>query len=169
MYNTKYILDLVSIMIPAPSLLAMGYRPPFQINPNWSFPEFLDNLFAYYRGGGIQSTGYRLNHMRNWLSMSGCSRAIEAIRQLEDEAESDDEAAIAASLWMSVTSYRRLKKFVNQLPDDRLQDQIERPLKAFVSYKWESGEHVAWVRKLAASLRNHGIDAILDQWEVRYG
>jgi len=42
-------------------------------------------------------------------------------------------------------------------------------VKAFISYKWESGEHVAWVRGLAADLRASGIEAILDQWEVRLG
>lgn len=42
-------------------------------------------------------------------------------------------------------------------------------LTAFMSYKWESEAHVEWVRKLAADLRSRGIDAKLDQWEVRFG
>ena len=40
---------------------------------------------------------------------------------------------------------------------------------AFLSYKGESEEHSAWVRKLATDLCARGIDAILDQWEVRLG
>lgn len=43
------------------------------------------------------------------------------------------------------------------------------PVKAFLSYKWESEAHSDWVRKLAVDLRNMGVEAILDQFEVRYG
>jgi len=46
---------------------------------------------------------------------------------------------------------------------------VPKPIRAFISYKWESPEHVEWVSKLAAALRARGIEAILDQWEVRYG
>jgi hypothetical protein len=42
-------------------------------------------------------------------------------------------------------------------------------LRTFISYKWESPEHVAWVKTLSTDLRTNGIDAILDQWEVRLG
>lgn len=52
---------------------------------------------------------------------------------------------------------------VNSLPP------FEQRLKVFVSYKWESEEHVAWVKRLAKDLRKSGIDAKLDQWEVKYG
>lgn len=142
-------------------------RQPFTINPGWSFREFLDHLFSYYRGRGIQSTGFRLNAMRSWLSMAGGTKAVEALRDLETAAETDDETELAESLWMSKGSYRGLKRFANSLPND-----MSKPIptiKAFVAYKWESGEHVAWVRKLAADLRAEGIEAILDQWEVRLG
>lgn len=40
---------------------------------------------------------------------------------------------------------------------------------AFISYSWESEEHKNWVRKLATDLRANGVDALLDQWEVRLG
>lgn len=36
----------------------------------------------------------------------------------------------------------------------------------FISYAWESGELKEWVKYLATQLRNNGIDAKLDQWEV---
>jgi TIR domain len=42
-------------------------------------------------------------------------------------------------------------------------------IRAFISYKRESNEHSAWVQQLAAGLRARGIDAILDQWEVKLG
>jgi hypothetical protein len=147
----------------------MGNRP-FQINPRWSWFEFLNELFTHYRGGGIQSTGYRLNAMRNWLTMVGRTRAMEAIQTLELEAETDNEKEIATSLWMSESSYKTLKRFVLNLPSDE-PDTLQPPqsVKAFISYKWESGEHVAWVRKFASELRARGIEALLDQWAVRYG
>ena len=40
---------------------------------------------------------------------------------------------------------------------------------AFISYSWDDDPHKAWVRNLAVRLRNDGVDAILDQWEVVAG
>ena len=42
-------------------------------------------------------------------------------------------------------------------------------LKAFISYKWEDTAHNQWVQQFATDLRSNGIEAILDQWEVRLG
>lgn len=39
----------------------------------------------------------------------------------------------------------------------------------FISYTWESDELKTWVKELATKLRNNGIDAKLDQWEVVHG
>jgi hypothetical protein len=41
--------------------------------------------------------------------------------------------------------------------------------KVFVSYSHEEPEHDSWVLDLAASLRNKGVDAMLDQWDLRPG
>ncbi|WP_424002515.1 toll/interleukin-1 receptor domain-containing protein [Maribacter sp. IgM3_T14_3] len=38
--------------------------------------------------------------------------------------------------------------------------------RTFISYAWESEEVKKWVKELATELRNDGIDAKLDQWEV---
>lgn len=43
------------------------------------------------------------------------------------------------------------------------------PPKVFVSYSHEGPEHDAWVVDLAASLRKNGVDASLDQWNLRPG
>ena len=43
------------------------------------------------------------------------------------------------------------------------------PLKVFISYKWEEPTHYQWVEKYASDLRQAGIEAILDKWEVRLG
>ncbi len=41
--------------------------------------------------------------------------------------------------------------------------------RAFVSYSHDSQEHKKWVLDLAIRLRNNGIDAVLDQWELKPG
>ena len=39
----------------------------------------------------------------------------------------------------------------------------------FLSYSHDSAAHKAWVRKLAEDLRGQGVDATLDQWDLRPG
>jgi hypothetical protein len=39
----------------------------------------------------------------------------------------------------------------------------------FLSYSHDSDAHKAWVRKLAEDLRHQGVDARLDQWDLRPG
>lgn len=41
--------------------------------------------------------------------------------------------------------------------------------KVFVSYSHDSQDHKKWVLEFATRLRNNGIDAILDQWDLRPG
>ncbi len=41
--------------------------------------------------------------------------------------------------------------------------------RVFVSYSWESPEHKSWVKKLATHLRKHGVETLLDQWELAPG
>ena len=39
--------------------------------------------------------------------------------------------------------------------------------KVFISYSHDSPEHKRWVSELGAKLRRNGVDAILDQWELK--
>lgn len=39
----------------------------------------------------------------------------------------------------------------------------------FISYSWDSPEHKRWVSQLATRLRQDGVDAILDQWDLGPG
>jgi formylglycine-generating enzyme required for sulfatase activity len=39
----------------------------------------------------------------------------------------------------------------------------------FLSYSHDSAAHKAWVRKLAEDLRGQGVDATLDEWDLRHG
>ena len=41
--------------------------------------------------------------------------------------------------------------------------------KVFISYSHDSIEHKKWIMELAVRLRNNGIDAIIDQWELQPG
>lgn len=43
------------------------------------------------------------------------------------------------------------------------------PPKVFVSYSWDSPEHLEWVRRLVIDLRSHGVDAISDRTHLRFG
>jgi hypothetical protein len=43
------------------------------------------------------------------------------------------------------------------------------PPKVFISYSWTTQEHVQWVIELATDLRNSGVDAILDKWDLKEG
>ena len=42
-------------------------------------------------------------------------------------------------------------------------------IKAFISYSWDNEEHKNWVLKFASDLVRHGVDVILDQWDLRLG
>ncbi len=41
--------------------------------------------------------------------------------------------------------------------------------KVFISYAWESEEHLEWVKALANRLLSDGIDAVLDQYDLELG
>jgi len=41
--------------------------------------------------------------------------------------------------------------------------------KAFISYSHDSPEHKNWVLNLATRLRSSGVDAVIDQWDLRPG
>lgn len=41
--------------------------------------------------------------------------------------------------------------------------------RAFISYAWDTPEHQAWVRDLAARLRADGVNTTLDQWALQPG
>lgn len=44
----------------------------------------------------------------------------------------------------------------------------ENPI-VFMSYSHDSEEHKEWVKSLATRLRGHGVDVILDQWDLHIG
>lgn len=44
----------------------------------------------------------------------------------------------------------------------------EHPI-VFISYSHDSDEHKEWVKRLATLLRGHGVDVVLDQWDLHVG
>jgi hypothetical protein len=46
---------------------------------------------------------------------------------------------------------------------------LQRPPLVFISYSWDSPEHRAWVTQFAMSLRQKGVEVVLDQWHTRFG
>ncbi|MEB1490063.1 toll/interleukin-1 receptor domain-containing protein [Xanthomonas campestris pv. campestris] len=50
-----------------------------------------------------------------------------------------------------------------------LEDDSTQPPKVFVSYSWDSQEHIDWVGRLVRDLRASGIDAISDRTHLRLG
>lgn len=45
----------------------------------------------------------------------------------------------------------------------------EIPPKLFISYSWTTPDHEAWVIQFATKLRESGVDAILDKWDLKEG
>ncbi|MGF1773846.1 toll/interleukin-1 receptor domain-containing protein [Vibrio wakamikoensis] len=43
------------------------------------------------------------------------------------------------------------------------------PPKVFISYSHDSVEHKKWVLDFATTLRNRGVDAVIDQWDLKPG
>lgn len=48
------------------------------------------------------------------------------------------------------------------------ENNVEVP-KVFMSYSHDNEDHVEWVKDLSTSLRKHGVDVILDQWDLEIG
>ncbi len=47
-------------------------------------------------------------------------------------------------------------------------DEVNNPT-VFISYSHDDLQHMKWVLKLATDLRSHGVDVILDQWDLKVG
>lgn len=43
------------------------------------------------------------------------------------------------------------------------------PPRVFISYSHDSAEHKQWILDFATTLRNRGVDAVLDQWDLKPG
>lgn len=55
-----------------------------------------------------------------------------------------------------------------QIKDEKMSASTEHP-KVFISYSWTNLEHEQFVVDLATALRSHGVDAVLDKWDLKPG
>ena len=71
---------------------------------------------------------------------------------------------------------KRLRHSLNRMPGQgfkKAPDPIIKPTQTedlipvvFISYSWDNPEHENWIITLATKLRENGIDAILDKWDI---
>lgn len=61
------------------------------------------------------------------------------------------------------------EKAFKEISNEKLSSNNENAPKVFISYSWDGKAHENWVLNLATKLRENGIDAILDQWELELG
>jgi len=61
------------------------------------------------------------------------------------------------------------EKAFKEISNEKSFSNNENAPKVFISYSWDGEAHENWVLKLATKLRDNGIDAILDQWELEPG
>ncbi|WP_311327708.1 toll/interleukin-1 receptor domain-containing protein [Capnocytophaga sputigena] len=61
------------------------------------------------------------------------------------------------------------EKAFKEISNEKLSSNNENAPKVFISYSWDGKAHEKWVLNLATKLRENGIDAILDQWELELG
>lgn len=61
-------------------------------------------------------------------------------------------------------------EYTEPIKDDTIKDDTSKDIhpKVFISYSWDSEEHIKWVLELATKLCENGIDVILDQWELSH-
>ncbi|HEX8733845.1 MAG TPA: toll/interleukin-1 receptor domain-containing protein [Pyrinomonadaceae bacterium] len=68
----------------------------------------------------------------------------------------------------NVFSYLSMSS-VPSIPEQKQAPEPVSPLRVFISYSHTSAEHEQWVEKLGIFLRESGIDARLDIWNLRHG
>lgn len=61
------------------------------------------------------------------------------------------------------------EKAFKEISNEKSFSNNEKVPKVFISYSWDGEAHQKWVLNLATKLRENGIDAILDQWELELG
>lgn len=52
---------------------------------------------------------------------------------------------------------------------NRLESADKTTPSTFISYSWDSPEHRRWVTALATRLRQNGVNAVLDHWDLKLG
>jgi hypothetical protein len=93
-------------------------------------------------------------------------------RQLRNESETRVvEMTKAIKSALEPTSGTLAERIKEMIPDtgSAEEDTMQKPPEAFISYSYDSDDHVNWVEKLAKRLREHGVDVMLDKWLFKLG
>ena len=69
----------------------------------------------------------------------------------------------------NIPSKKVEEKAFKEISNKKSFSNNENAPKVFISYSWDGEAHQNWVLNLATKLRESGIDAILDQWELELG
>ena len=132
-------------------------------------PNFYDyNQYIAYRNENGLSTSRKsyfydiLTKFEENIRKQIIQRIWEEVKLSQPEIYSDEQEEDYSTLDNII---------VKQQPNVRHQEPLQRSEvftnpTAFISYAWEDDGIKEWVRTLATQLRNQGIDAKLDQWEV---
>lgn len=104
-----------------------------------------------------------INGVEKADEMAACreiaNRLLSAGRHSSSQSPSQDP-------WLGLSSpTESISASIRTSPDsDRAQ-----PVRAFISYSWDSEDHKDWVRELADGLASNGIDITLDQYDLQIG
>ena len=91
-----------------------------------------------------------------------CEKTVSSLKQISNLV--DDKLS---ELYNAITQEKApiSAKLISNNNKSQITNMQTNP-KVFISYAWESDDLKDWVKNLAIELRNNGIDAKLDQWEV---
>ncbi len=119
---------------------------------------------------GAWAGALRLHEMRTRATVPGSTEALaEAKRELSRESSrlcETAEARLDVLLQSSLAASER-KGTIETQPSKIPANACA--LRVFVSYSWDTEEHKKWALALANRLREHGIDAIIDQTHLSLG
>lgn len=91
---------------------------------------------------------------------------INAQLLIEDEDNSEEDTSTNDfSFVSSFNSTNNITETVEPKIADMPENSQEAP-KVFISYSWDNEEHEKWILELATKLRENGVDAILDKWDL---
>lgn len=130
-----------------------------------SFQKFMESLIRsskkniIAKGSKSDNRNYRLS-IKNVLvdAITDCKRTPDSVN-----------AIIQDRLFYRTAIHKEVASMCNSISEnDTIQKKDNSP-KLFISYSQDDDDHKKWVLKLATDLRCLGVDATLDQWDLRIG
>lgn len=130
----------------------------------------LSELIPYAKSFGEKTIDSLSKKLTNYIDATEkhkkylieCEKTVSCLKQI-----SNILVSRLHELYKTITSEKKItsSEEMSNLNKSRTINMQTSP-KVFISYAWESDDLKDWVKNLAIELRNNGIDAKLDQWEV---